>query len=136
MNILTKDVPRFDPQNVNGSLQAVYNYLSSIMEQVDYTLTKYSGQLGKSSLPETSEQVKELLGRISALSSAINGIAGRVDILDEQEEQNSQAITEIQTALGGITGRLNGIDINISNLRADADALDQRILKLEQQEGA
>lgn len=149
MNILTKSVPQFDPQNVNGSLQAVYNYLSAIMREIDFKLTTYSGQLGKSSLPETTKEVSTIKGQMAAISSVLAGIASKLDVLEQNQEDDLQTITELQGAVNGLAARADemGTSINevrtgleevkgtLADLQSAIDDVTTRVTQLEQQGG-
>lgn len=149
MNVLTKSVPQFDPKNVNASLVSVYNYLSSIMRDIDFILTKYRGQLGTSSLPDTSQEVKTMKGQLTALSSVVNGVASKLDMLEQNQEDDFNSIEALQGTVNGLGTRADKLETSINEVKtaigevqsglagvqSAVDELTVRVNQLEKQEG-
>ncbi len=84
MNVLTKDVPKLDPNDPKGSLEKIYNYLFDIMEQIDYTLSRQGIQLGKVSLPATAKQIEQIAGQVSGLNSNVSVLSGTVNVVNDK----------------------------------------------------
>lgn len=91
MNVLTKDVPRLDPNDPKGSLEQIYNYLFEIMEQIDFTLSRQGIQLGRVKLPETAKQVEQIAGDVNGLSSSVAVLTGTVSVVNDKTSQALEA---------------------------------------------
>lgn len=111
MDVLTKNVPVLDPDDTAGSLQKIYDYLFSTMEQIDYTLSRQGIQLGKVNLPATSVQVKQLEGQVNALSSSTAMLSGRVSAIsmktDSLEDDTAQMQEDIAAQQVDLSGKMD-----------------------------
>lgn len=134
MNVLTKDVPKLDPNDPKGSLEKIYNYLFDIMEQIDYTLSRQGIQLGKVSLPATAKQIEQIAGQVSGLSSNVSVLSGTVNVVNDKataagtaaaaaDGKAQQALTAAQTA-----------DSKAQQAQNDLEALAARVTALENKE--
>lgn len=84
MDVLSKNVPVLDPDDIDGSIKQIYDYLFTTMEQIDYTLSRQGIKLGQVNIAGTQSSIDTLAGQVSAISSGLSTVSGTVTVLAER----------------------------------------------------
>ena len=128
MDVLTKNVPTLDPDDIPGSFGRIYDYLFNTMEQIDYTLSRQGIQLGKVNLAGTASQIQQLNGQVNALTSSLTVVSGSVSALAARVDDNQ---ADHEARLGAMEGAAQALRTDVEALKTNLTALEARVKELE-----
>lgn len=117
MDVLSKNVPVLDPDDIDGSIKQIYDYLFTTMEQIDYTLSRQGIKLGQVNIAGTQSSIDTLAGQVSAISSGLSTVSGTVTVLAERlftaesdVKANATAIAKNAEAISLLEARVKALE--------------------------
>lgn len=130
MDVLTRSVPKLDPYRIPESFQSIQDYLSSMMEQIDYTLSRHGVVIGQANMDETLQQLEAIRGQVGALSSNLAALNSSLASLTGRVTTDETNITDITTRIGTLETQMSDITARMTTAEGNITSLDARVTAL------
>ena len=124
MDIIAKNAPEIDPENLRSSLQGFRNYMVETLELIDFTLSnqknRISGAVSEENFRQLAAQVASLnssVVNLTVLVSALSGLPQQVTALTGRMDAAERSITALES-------RMDAAEADIADLKTRVSALE------------
>lgn len=93
MDILDRTLQKLDPEDSAGSFSEIENYLSRVMETIDFTLSRHQDQISS----VDPGRVTKLEQAVGVLNQAVSSLQSRVKSLENRMDA-AEALLQAHTA--------------------------------------
>jgi hypothetical protein len=108
MDILDRTLQKLDPEDSAGSFSEIENYLSRVMETIDFTLSRHRDQISSvdpARIKKLEQAVGVLNQDVSSLKSSVKSLENRMSAAEERLNIHDAELQDHETRIKALENK-------------------------------